>query len=249
MRSSEARTESVPVAAKDLVAGQRLLTIRPRSRLGKVTPSPFGVAAGIVFGDGCRPRSRDAAEVTLHGPKRQLVQFFQGCRLTTLPSGSIHITGLPGSFKSMIDLREGSSALYGWLAGYVATDGTISARGQVSLSSSRWEQLEFARTVATKLGIGVGDITTHFRVGLGRPEATALHTLRLQQPPLDLLVRDDQRNRWRPGASAVPSWTVRAIERHPAAPLWQLRTSSPASVVLDGYLVLPAGRQTGGASA
>lgn len=240
VRASEERTEHIDVRADELVIGQRLLTVRPRSRLGKVVPSPFGVAAGIVFGDGYRPKGRDAAAVTLHGPKRQLVHFFRGCQSSVNADGSINVWGLPGSFKDKIRLTEGSSTLYGWLAGYVATDGSVSGVGQVSLSSSRWDHLDYARTVATRLGIGTGDITTYSRVGLGHPEPTELHSVRLQSPPLELLLRDEHRLNWRPAINPAPSWTVRSVEPRPDAELWRLGTQDGGSIVLDGYVVVPA---------
>lgn len=240
-RATEDRMDSKVVRGRDLVAGQRLVTVRPRSRLAKVTPSPFGVAAGIVFGDGCRPAGREASDVTLHGPKRQLVEYFRGCPTSVNSDGSISITGLPGSFKAPIALTEGTSALYGWLAGYIATDGSVTRpRGQVTLSSARWEHLDWARTVATRIGIGAGDISTYARIGLGQTELTEIFSVRLQRPPLGLLLRDDHRQKWSAPVGTIPSWTVRAVEPVRPVEQWSLRTSGVGSLVLDGYVLVAA---------
>lgn len=241
-RSSEARTDHHPVPAECLLPGQRLLTVRPRSRLGKVSPSPFGVAAGIVFGDGCRPTSRDAAEVTLHGRKRELLKYFTGCQTRVTADGSVTVSGLPGSFKDRMAITEGTAALYGWLAGYVATDGSVSKNGQVALSSARREHLDWARTVATRLGIAAGDITNGRRIGINQTHPTNIFTTRLLAPPLDLLVRADQRCRWRPPGTA-PSWTVRAVTPGPLAPMWGVMAERGGDLVLDGYVVVSTGLQ------
>jgi hypothetical protein len=242
-RTADHRLDSSIVPSANLIPGQRLVTVRPRSRLGKVTPSPFGVAAGIVFGDGYREPGRDSTAITLHGSKRQLVDFFRGCRMTVTPDGSINVWALPRSFKDPIALNEGTSALYGWLAGYIATDGSVSgSTGQVSLCSARWEHLDFVRTVCTRLGIGCGDISAYSRIGLGQSEPTNVFTIRLQHPPAGLLLRGDHRRNWQTPKNAVPSWTVREVQPVPPTPQWALRTAEGASPVLDGYVLLSSSR-------
>ena len=239
-RSSEDRTDHRPVPAACLVPGQRLLTVRPRSRLGRVSPSPFGVAAGIVFGDGWRSSGRDAAEVTLHGRKRELLKYFNGCQTRVAADGSVTVSGLPSSFKDRIALTEGTAALYGWLAGYVATDGSVSERGQVTLSSACRENLDWARTIATRLGIGAGDIRTRRRIGLGQTQPSEVFTITLLAPPLDLLLRTDQQGRWRQPRT-TPSWTVRAVRPGPVAPVWGLVADRHGDLVLDVYVFVSAG--------
>jgi DNA primase len=169
----------------ELRAGDMLPTILLRDNVRQSTPSPFGVAHGIVFGDGSRANLRGAsngAYIDLWGEKdRALLRYFN--EAPTRPvvikrSGltGIRVTGLPAAWKEQPPLDEGVPYLYGWLAGYFAADGTVSKTGLPSLSSADRDALAYAEAVATRLGLTTLGITTSHRIGYGT-DPTPLHQL------------------------------------------------------------------------
>lgn len=145
------------VATTDLLAGDRMLSVFPQ-HVGRIKPSPYGIAAGLVFGDGHLESSeRGGATIRLWGADRDLLRYFpQDCPTTAreLDTGvmGIEVRGMPRSFKGYPSLDESTAFLAGWLAGYIAADGSVKGR-DVSLASSTLEHLEFASLVASRVGI------------------------------------------------------------------------------------------------
>lgn len=179
-----------------------------------VRPSAFGISHGIVFGDGTRGVShRSSASVVLCGEKaNQLVKFFPLSPTKAVPAG-IHVGDLPRSWKDAPRLDESQSYLYGWLAGYFATDGCFS-RGSAMLSSAKREHLETARDVAVQLGIGCNPIRVAERVGYGA-EPTPLYTLPLIADTLrdDFFLMPVHRARFTASARRKPHpWFVKSVE-------------------------------------
>ena len=90
--------------------------------------SPIGVAHGVTFGDGTP--TRDQARVALFGEKNiSLLRFFPEARVSSLmtPAGipGLLVVDLPLFFKRPPPLDEAPSYLYGWLAGCLAADGSV----------------------------------------------------------------------------------------------------------------------------
>jgi ATP-dependent DNA helicase DinG len=147
--------------------------------LGIMIPSTFGIAAGIVFGDGTRFRSTDAGAhpgactVLLHGQKKMpLARYFNDApqHLEDEPREgysevALRISGLPSFLKDMPSLHVNTGYLYGWLAGYFATDGSITKDGCPSLACATREHLELVTAVCARLGIDHGTISSTERVG------------------------------------------------------------------------------------
>jgi DNA primase len=73
---------------------------------------------------------------------------------------------LPKFFKTFPSLDESRPYLLGWLAGYFAADGCVAADGTVILNSADRENLEFVRTLCTRLGIATYGITSQRRMGI-----------------------------------------------------------------------------------
>jgi DNA primase len=184
-------------------------------------PSPIGVAAGFTFGDGTRD-VLGSAKAVFHSPDEdlQLRPYFpERSRLKSTPSDSRpSIDGLPNAWRRLPDLDENAAYLFGWLAGYFAADGCVSADGQVILSSADRGALEHVRTVANRLGIGTYGIKTQMRTGDGT-DPTALHHLTFISSSLrpDFFVLRHHRERYQ----AIPAdrsarerkgWVVQAVE-------------------------------------
>ncbi len=209
------RTNSVTVPTQELQPGDALSFLLPRAS-AKVQLSPFGVAAGVVFGDGCRDRK--TSKVELFGPKRSLVSFFPGSSVT-VGEGITRVHSLPAFFKDLPSLHEARSYLLGWLAGYFATDGSIHKNsGQMTLSSAVREHVEFAMTVAALVGIA----TYGLRIcAMSRELNGTVYdgpqffvTFVRSTIPEGFLVRPDQAACWRPtdhGAERL-EWRVDSVE-------------------------------------
>lgn len=154
-RNSEFRE----VLTKDLKPGGYLRWQFPRSAITRTTPSSIGIAHGVAFGDGTREASR--VRVDLWGDKQAL---FGSASTAALASTDTGVTGtsvmhMPYFFKELPDLDEAVCYLYGWLAGYIATDGCVSKQGEVTLSCADRKTLEFVQLLAMRLGIAVDRIS------------------------------------------------------------------------------------------
>lgn len=153
----------------DLRPGDRLAHVFPRplrTRDGghELRPSPFGIARGIVFGDGTR--HGDGSVALLYGAKdAELLKWFP-LNHTYQRSDGLAVTNLPAYFKDELPpLTESLSYLYGWMAGYFAADGDVAADGCLSINSTNRRNLEYVRDLCTRIGIGTFGIREYVRTG------------------------------------------------------------------------------------
>lgn len=193
--------------------GQRLAAVHPQSVATRVGVSSVGAAHGIVFGDGTI--ARDEARVMLCGAKNApLLRYFAEPHVATYPEG-ILVGRLPKAWKRLPSVEEGSSYLYGFLAGYFAADGDVRKNGTPRLSSANRETLERVRVLCTRLGIATTGIITTKRLGYGE-EVSALYSISLSARHLtaDFFLIDAHRERF----TAAPSrymparWSVVSVE-------------------------------------
>ena len=205
------RDETTTVGLK---SGDRLASVY--GRLGpRVRPSAFGIAQGIVFGDGTRGTTLNTACVlTLCGAKdRELLHYFPLSPRAEVPAG-IQVRDLPRFWKGVPRQDDCQSFLYGWLAGYFAADGCVTD-GECILASADRGHLEFAKNVAIRLGIGTGRIRCSMRRGFGS-EPTALYSLPLIGNTLrdDFFVLSKHRERYASKATreAGRSWVVEDVK-------------------------------------
>lgn len=124
-------------------------------------PSPFGVAHGAFYGDG--DHTGKSRRMNFCGDKKELIDYFTP---DTIGSSNdvLTISSIPKIFWDKPSLNETPSYLYGWLAGYFATDGSIDERGSCVLTSSKREDLEFAQDVLAVLGIPCEEIRVQNRL-------------------------------------------------------------------------------------
>lgn len=210
----------------ELQAGMRLTAAYGRNLIRDgVSPSPFGIARGMTFGDGSRMGR--GCVVDLFGKKdANMLPYFLGCRSYRYDRKgynveSVRVVDLPGYFKDRPPLHESPAYLYGWLAGYFAADGNVNTQGQVGLTSVERANLEHVEAICRLLGIHTADISTHSgEVTLpqgGRREVT-YHTLRLDPYSLSeaFFCIPEHRERWHQRMQMpnrrVEHWTVVAIE-------------------------------------
>ncbi len=161
-RTDSTRGERRSTTTAALRPGDRLAWTFPRPgvRMGDSQPSPFGIAHGIVFGDGSIQDGNDNAHVVLYGDKADdLARWFplnptaeQAARNPEVQE--LRVTSLPGMWKDCPSADAGDLYLLGWLAGYFATDGYVSEQGQVILGSRDRSAIEMVQLIGDRLGIG-----------------------------------------------------------------------------------------------
>ncbi len=213
IRSGKTLAASREVNTRDLRPGHRLVSRYPRTRVKNTTPSPFGIAHGLTFGDGTR--SGTGAMAQLDAVKdAELLKWFP-VSMVTQHGRQLLVHHLPRFFKELPPLDESVSYLYGWLAGYFAADGCVSAAGTVMLNSADRKVLEYVRMVCTRLGIGTYGVTEQVRVGFEGREPSSLFRVVFIDSDLteEFFLLDQHRLRFRRASKAYErkSWVVREV--------------------------------------
>jgi DNA primase len=203
-----------------LKPGDSLSWSFPQNRLRHIGDiSPFGIAHGITYGDGCRLNGFASAD--LHGNKdAQLLKWFPLSRTyqLTTPNGRpyIKVLDLPLHFKERPRIDEAPTYLAGWLAGYFAADGHVAKDGTCLLNSADRSDLEFVRMVCDRLGVGTYGITCQVREGLSRKGPTPLYRVHFISEDLDerFFLLDEHRRRFQSATKAWirRGWVVRSVE-------------------------------------
>ncbi len=209
-----------------LALGDRLACAWPIQIVKQIRPSPFGIAHGVVYGDGSIYGGSEAAPsrtafVVLHGKKRELLKYFPGSHfkeqhLEGYAEDAVRVVDLPVFFKDRPALDEAPSYLYGWLAGYFGADGCVSKSGEATLSAARMEDIEFVQALCSRLGIRTGLPSTRMRVGINQTEPSAIHSIGFVASTLtpEFFVREHHRARCetpRRERGGRTFWTVEAV--------------------------------------
>jgi hypothetical protein len=187
----------------------------------RIDPSPFGVAHGFTFGDGCTVKGeRNANTAMMIGEKdAHLRPYFALCPLREVPGvNGVEASALPNFFRELPSIRENKAYLLGWLQGYFAADGSVS-NGNVVISSAKREHVEFVRDVCAVLGIGTYDIRADERISnlTGRPHT--IYKMALMRGTLDesfFVIPAHRESFIAAGGSDVQrstvAWTVKSVE-------------------------------------
>jgi DNA primase len=201
---------------RDLVPGDRLSHSFPVSRVldPATRPSPFGIARGLVYGDGTRAGAGSIA--VLYGDKdAELARYFEGCRSWADERGT-RFYGMPAYVKDeRPSLDEDASYLLGWLAGYFAADGCVADDGDAVLNSARPEDLEYVRRLCTRLGIGTFGVAKQNRVGIdGVPSDIYNVRFMTKGLPESFFLLEQHRTRIVTNQEAYErkSWVVQSVE-------------------------------------
>ncbi|TFH25821.1 hypothetical protein E4G67_00425 [Candidatus Bathyarchaeota archaeon] len=183
------------------------------------TPSPFGVAHGFVFGDGCkRGDNKNSAVANLIGDKDSaLVEYFKPCPYREIENG-VQYSAIPNYFKDRPSIKENKSYLYGWLAGYFSADGSCKSDGTVKLSSVSRDNIDFVRSVCSVLGIGTYSIQCEDRISnlTNRPHKMFSIVLMRQQLTEDFFIIPEHRDNFvKSGGSDIQTkyWTVESVDK------------------------------------
>jgi DNA primase len=214
VRSGENHRSMREVVTRELKPGKRLVSKFPASRVKKVTPSAFGIAHGITYGDGSFLGTGSRAELD---PIKDapLLKWFPHSRVTQR-GPHLRVYDLPRFFKELPPLDESVSYLYGWLAGYLAADGHVAKDGTVMLHCASRATLEYVRAVCTRLGIGTYGVTEPVREGFPGREPSSSFRIHFVNEDLtdEFFLLDQHRIRFSssPKAVARRGWVVRSVE-------------------------------------
>ncbi len=215
VRSGRMQTSSREVITSDLRPGHRLVSKFPRTRVKPTTPSPFGIAHGVTFGDGTRSGTGSMAQLTPFEDVGLLKWF--PVSMVTQHGRQMLVHHLPRFFKELPPLDESVSYLYGWLAGYFAADGRVSTTGTVMLNSANRDELEYVRLVCMRLGIGTYGVTEQIRVGFEGREPSSLFRIIIIDSDLteEFFLLDQHRFRFRSARKAYERkcWIVRDVTK------------------------------------
>src|SRR5579859_5652935 len=213
VRAGRSQTSSREVVTSDLRPGHRLVSKFPRTRVKQTTPSPFGIAHGVTFRDGTRSGTGSMAQLDAVKDV-ELLKWFP-MSMVTQHGRQMLVHHLPRFFKELPPLDESVSYLYGWLAGYFAADGCVSATGTVMLNSAKRDELEYVRLVCTRLGIGTYGVTEQVRIGFEGREPSSLFRIILVDSDLtpEFFLLDKHRLRFNASAKAYErkGWVVREV--------------------------------------
>ncbi|MEV5709142.1 DNA primase, partial [Actinoallomurus sp. NPDC052274] len=222
VRAGQRRDWNREVVTRDLNQGHRLAWVFPGSRVKRTTPSPFGIAHGITFGDGTFNGTGSVA--TLDTIKdHQLLKWFPLNHVTVDDAagssgwrGRLLVHHLPRFFRELPSLDESTPYLYGWLAGYVAADGHVAKDGTVMLHCADRDVLEYVRTLCARLGIGTYGITEQVREGFPGREPSSIFRVHFANEDLtdDFFLIDEHRFRFESTAKkfARRGWVVKSVE-------------------------------------
>jgi DNA primase len=179
--------------------------------------SPFGIARGIVFGDGTANEAGSFGYLV--GEKDdELRQWFPLNRITQDSTRADRkvVHNLPKFFKQKPSLDEAAQYLYGWLAGYFAADGCVTEDGTVCINSSVKGNLEFVRDVCTRLGIKTYGITSQLREGFPGREPSLIYRVHLVNDTLtsDFFLLSEHRIRFESCTKKFSrlGWVVQSVE-------------------------------------
>ena len=117
-----------------------------------INPSPHGIVAGFVFGDGTKGR------LDLQKGKDEIILPFLSEFNKIEHETFVTIKDIPEHYKDFPSLKWDRKYLYGWLMGYFLADGCVSSE-QIVLSSAKKENLKFVKEVCTILGIGTYSVS------------------------------------------------------------------------------------------
>lgn len=140
------------IETTSLQKGQKLAMFVKKTNFHAINMCPVGIQHGIVFGDGNMRGNVDNCAITLCGEKKELSSFFFTSR-----KNNREITGLPNTWKTLPSINMNKEYLYGFLAGWCATDGNVSGC-QLTLSNKNKEVLEWARGAFAKIDISSGPV-------------------------------------------------------------------------------------------
>lgn len=157
----------------------------------------MGVQHGFCFGDGTRNTGRPSAKVVAYPSNldKQLFvkEWFDD--VSEYKNGNVVGNNISGCLKDLPD-NKSRDYLAGFVAGYIASDGSVTNRS-ATLSSSKIESIDFVRDAMREFGLRGSSVYTR-KIATPYSENSITHTLRfplaMVRENLWMILRPDQRN-------------------------------------------------------
>jgi ribonucleotide reductase alpha subunit len=202
----------------ELCNGWKLQPFANRTNFQCLQICPVGIQHGIVFGDGHQMSNVNSCGITLCGDKKEeLSKFF-----FTVRRENNMITGLPSTWKDLPSLNMNKEYLYGFLAGWFSTDGSIQKSSQMSITNKNEDVLLWAKSAFSILGI----ITSPVRLSSDENPFNAnpreLYKLEIYRYhlPSEFFIRDSQKQRYKK-LNGNPDWRVVEVKpTNDIEPVW-----------------------------
>jgi intein/homing endonuclease len=118
--------------------------------------SPVGIQHGFIFGDGTTHPNNSYLQLQ-KGKDEDILKYFSNHEITEHDT-YFYISSLPKHFKQLPETRYDTKYLYGFCSGYFAADGSVTADGQISISSANKNHLEKFQELCAICGIGSYEI-------------------------------------------------------------------------------------------
>lgn len=204
------KTKSFDVYETTELKPEMVIPFNTSNSYGRYSMSPFGVAHGAYIGDGAK--SENSHSIVLCGDKDALLPYFSPATVTESDVG-VYVSGTPNYFKELPSLSETPNYLYGFLAGYFATDGCIDDKGRCVLTSTKEEYLEFVRNVLCILGMPVNNVRYQDRVSNLTGEMGRVYFLTLSSEYLNknFFIRPSHKERFIELERKNRGWTVKEV--------------------------------------
>lgn len=173
-----------------------------------------GIIHGIFYGDGC---GRNGC-IRLCGPKSELAEHLSGYPVSSWhPDGDPIYYRLPSAFKQLPSLSASQRYLWGWLAGYLATDGCVDKEGKVLVAACDEAVVRFVRDVCCILGVRTYSLRYQDRISnlTGRPSRLHILVLSTDDIPDEIILREKHRQRIRKNECRKYPWRVVSAQALP----------------------------------
>ena len=195
-------------STEELQSGWKLQNFSKRTNFSVMQMCSVGIQHGIVFGDGTRHLDTDNCKIQLCGDKVELSRYF-----CTPRKSNKTITGLPNTWKDLPSLTMNKEYLFGFLAGWFATDGSVDKNCNIYLTNSDAKVLEWARDALFRLDILTSPISMSRKFspydGKENPNY-CIHIYRTVIPD-SFFLRDKHQNRFKTGSRYI-EWKVVNVE-------------------------------------
>lgn len=193
---------------EELEVNWKLHSFAKRTNFHAMEICSIGIQHGIVFGDGTTHKETNNCAIQLCGDKKELSRYF-----FTPRKNNSTITGLPNTWKTLPSLTMNKEYLFGFLAGWFATDGSIDKASGMTISNSDQNVLQWARNALFILDITTSDIKLSRTLSPYDGSYKPCYSLRInrEQVPEQFFLRDEQIERFKP-STTYPDWRVIDVE-------------------------------------
>lgn len=194
---------------EELEENWKLQSFAKRTNFHSMEMCAVGIQHGIVFGDGTFHHETNNCKIQLCGDKTELCRLFFSSR-----RNNTTITGLPNTWKKLPSLHMNKEYLFGFLAGWFATDGSISKSSELVISNKDQKTLEWLRSAFFKLDILTSPISLSRENSPFDNSYKPLYRVRIYREnlPETFFLRDLHKQRYTP-SKENPEWKVVEVER------------------------------------